>query len=363
MPDPAWSECCAPARFGGKGLLQLTPIADLAAEANVRSSLKLALELCPSIVSSFPRLLPLIGFTGQCEDLQPKKEHKLQRELCNNHFEQEAAARRKQADEWELARISSCCGAGVASAFAPPPGEDDDLWHQLPRCWMPPSTFRCALRISLGLPVVQLRGQCPYCDKAFDDLNFHVTNCVRGGGRQRTHSALKQAVFSAASAAQWCPRLETQPFIDDTGRVDVECFWMGERLLGDTAVVGHTGPHLAAAAETPGGAATCHEATKHRRYGKAAAATDPRMKILPLVWDTYGAPGATAAVTICKLAKGVAQRFDLSITRVISMLRERLAGRIICSIGDIAAEAGWRIHNARPLCRSSTAFAAVADCG
>jgi hypothetical protein len=37
MPDPAWSECCAPARFGGKGLLQLTPIADLAAEANVRS--------------------------------------------------------------------------------------------------------------------------------------------------------------------------------------------------------------------------------------------------------------------------------------------------------------------------------------
>jgi len=72
MPDPAWSECCAPARFGGKGLLQLTPIADLAAEANVRSSLKLALELCPSIVSSFPLLLPLIGFTGQCEDLQPK---------------------------------------------------------------------------------------------------------------------------------------------------------------------------------------------------------------------------------------------------------------------------------------------------
>ena len=87
------------------------------------------------------------------------------------------------------------------------------------------------------------------------------------------------------------------------------------------------------------------------------------MKILPLVWDTYGAPGVTAAATICKLAKGVAQRFDLSITRVISMLRKRLAARIICSIGDIAAEAGWRIHNARPLCRSSTAFGAVADCG
>jgi hypothetical protein len=136
--------------------------------------------------------------------------------------------------------------------------------------------------------------------------------------------------------------LETTPFIDSTGRIDVDCFWCGENLLGDTAVVSH-GPRLAAASREPGGAASAYEQSKLEKYGAAAARTNPNMKVMPLVWDTFGAAGSSAEKFVSRAGSAAANRFGQHHSRVIGLLRERLAARVVHGIAAIVAEASWRI--------------------
>jgi hypothetical protein len=211
---------------------------------------------------------------------QPKPPQHLQRSLSEILAKQAFLLRCASENPREVARCLSAAAPGVAAVFAPSPGVDDDMWHRLPTLWFPSSLFLAALRTHLGLPVVPPKGRCPFCKSVHKQLNVHVVDCTRGGGRQRAHTILKQSAFAAASAAQWAPRLETTPFTDDSGRIDLDCFWLGENILADTAVVS-VGPHLAAAAKEGGGAATAYEQKKIDRYGKAAARTNPAIKITP----------------------------------------------------------------------------------
>ena len=217
------------------------------------------------------------------------------------------------------------------------------MWHRLPTLWLAPNLFIAALRLHLGLAVLPAQGRCPFCNTTREGLEQHALDCMRGGGRQRAHTSIKQAAFVAASAAQWAPRLESSPFVGSTGRIDIDCFWLGERLLGDTAIVS-VNHNLAAA--TPGGAATAYEATKHAKYDAAAAETDRTMQVMPLVWDTFGAAGETAASFMRRVAVGAAHRFSLPHSRVIGIMRERLAARVVAGIAAIAAEADWRVDTA-----------------
>jgi hypothetical protein len=133
------------------------------------------------------------------------------------------------------------------------------------------------------------------------------------------------------------------PFVDSTGRIDLDCIWCGENLLCDTAIVSQE-RHSAQAAQEPGGAATAYEQVKHDKYGAAAQRTNPSMKIMPLVWDTFGAAGKTAEQFASRVARAAANRFDLNQSRVICILRERLAARVVYGLAAIGSEAMWRIE-------------------
>ena len=259
----------------------------------------------------------------------------LQRALCDVPARAAAEARLAKAtassDPVAAARLRSASAPGVAAIFAPTPGVDDDMWHRLPTLWLAPNLFTAALRLHLGLAVLPAQGRCPFCNTTREGLEQHALDCMRGGGRQRAHTSIKQAAFVAASAAQWAPRLESSPFVGSTGRIDIDCFWLGERLLGDTAIVS-VSHSLAAATGTPGGAATAYEATKHAKYDAAAAETDRTMQVMPLVWDTFGAAGETAASFTRRVAIGAAHRFSVPHSRVIGIMRERLAARVVAGI-------------------------------
>jgi hypothetical protein len=353
--DAVWDEVCAPPRFGGLGLLRLSSVAPLAVAACTASSAHLASRLCPAAPSSDScsilrcalsspvfALFPLLAGLVEQALREPKPARGLQRTLCDAPGREAFSQRTVVTEPRVTARRLSCSAPGVAAIFAPTPGVDDDLWHRLPVLWFPPALFIAALRLHLGLSVLPASGRCPFCRCLHADLATHAVDCHRGGGRQRTHTAIKQAVFSAAASAQWAPRLETTPFVDSTGRIDVDCFWCGENLLGDTAVVSH-GPHLSAAAREPGGAATAYEHTKREKYGAAAARTNPNMTVMPLVWDTFGAAGSSAEKFVSRAGLAAANRFGLHHSRVIGLLRERLAARVVHGIAAIVVEASWRI--------------------
>ncbi len=80
------------------------------------------------------------------------------------------------------------------------------------------------------------------------------------------------------------------------------------------------------------------------------------MKITPLVWDTFGAAGKSAGVFTSRVARGAASRFGLCQSRVIGLLRERLASRVVYGIAAITSEAAWRIdaESAPPKLQSAT---------
>jgi hypothetical protein len=354
IPDALWEEICAPPRHGGLGVLRLTSAAPLALAACVASSARLAARLCPAagpadncplfrealsspIFAQFPLLGPLVAH-ALAEENPPKH---LQRTLCDPPSAAAFAERTASGTSPAVARCRSNSAPGVAAVFAPTPGEDDEMWYNLRVLWFTPPVFLAALRLHLGLPSFAASGRCPFCARTREDLNSHVPDCMRGGGRQRAHSSIKQATFAAASAAQWAPRLETTPFVGSTGRADLDCLWLDERILGDTAIVSH-GPHLQAACLEAGGAATQYEATKIATYGAAAAETDSAMVITPLVWDVFGAAGNSASRFISRTGLGAAHRFGLPPSRVIGLLRERLAARVVHGIAAIVSEAIWR---------------------
>ncbi len=57
-----------------------------------------------------------------------------------------------------------------------------------------------------------------------------------------------------------------------------------------------------------------------------------------------------------RLGQCTAHRFGVNQSRLIAILRERLAARVIRGIADIAAEAIWRLEVQRSLCKSSFRF-------
>lgn len=67
------------------------------------------------------------------------------------------------------------------------------------------------------------------------------------------------------------------------------------------------------------------------------------MKVMPLVWDTFGAAGSSAEKFVSRAGLAAASRFGLHHSRVIGLLRERLAARVVHGIAAIVVEASWRI--------------------
>jgi hypothetical protein len=345
VSDEKWSEISAAPRFGGLGLLALAPFAPLALAACVIAALPMAQRLCPMIVgcqdlwlqeslrSSVVARFPLVEQLIQdCLTQAPaRRPLKLQKKLCEivgkSQFEE-----RKAAVGGTRCSLLAC--PGIAGVFAPSPGEELHLWHNLGSLWFPPNVFFGALRMCLGIPFLPAdSGPCPFCAaQVTDDLAYHVLNCKQGGGRQRAHTHLKQALFAAAAAASWAPRLEAAPFATDTGRVDVEAVWCGRRLLIDAAIT----------SEEPTG----YEPTKIARYGEAARRTDARMKVIPAVWHILGGAGTSAFKLTTHLALAVAGRFGVPRVSAIVRLRERLSARVLHAMGDIVVlaslQAQWQ---------------------
>ena len=114
----------------------------------------------------------------------------------------------------------------------------------------------------------------------------------------------------------------------------------GERVLVDTAVV-HAlcNSHVRTAAGSPAAAATAYEKVKHKRYDAPAAATDARMRVTPLIWDSLGAAGDQAAKWTGAVARAVASRFWVAPGFATVTLRERLAATVLRGVARILSAA------------------------
>jgi hypothetical protein len=119
--------------------------------------------------------------------------------------------------------------------------------------------------------------------------------------------------------------LETQPFIEDSGRVDVETFWLGEHLLVDVSIVG--------------GNPVDQQAEKLGRYAAAARNTDRNMRVVPAVWSLFGAAGPEASALTRRLARGAAARFSFPAPRAEQLLEERFAATVLAAMAEIVRSA------------------------
>ena len=105
----------------------------------------------------------------------------------------------------------------------------------------------------------------------------------------------------------------------------------------------------AAAMESPGGAATLYEQTKHRHYG--AAAIEANLKVIPMIQDTHGAWGNEGKRTLRIAYRRIARRFGQSVSSVAQVwrtdmqsLHEQRMANILLAVQEhtptIAAELG-----------------------
>jgi hypothetical protein len=82
-----------------------------------------------------------------------------------------------------------------------------------------PDVFRCAIEYRLDLPVFPAEAPCPQCNWASDVMGDHaVSACRTSGDRIRHHNLIRDAIFSAASAACLAPKKEEKNILDTAAR-------------------------------------------------------------------------------------------------------------------------------------------------
>ena len=219
-----------------------------------------------------------------------------------------------RADGDGLARLNSC-SAPHASGWLYGCAEATE------EEWLTGSELVTALRIRLGLPVSEAEGPCRICGVAVADrFGVHGMCCLAGGLRTRLHHGARDAHVRQCSRGLMAPRPEHRPFssaaYQDT-RVDV---WYerknAERLL-DYAVTCAQQPsdrrYAAVAAKSAGGAADLYaEGKKLGHYAPMLLAEPPeraaRMKVVPMVVDTFGAWGTAATSELQATARAISSR-------------------------------------------------------
>jgi hypothetical protein len=177
-------------------------------------------------------------------------------------------------------------------------------------CWLPPAEFDVTLRLRFGVATGNAGATCNRCHDEQDPLDNHGTHelaCMCGENRIALHNAATDDILAFASRGGLNPSREPRPFAEDAqARLDISFLVGSEMALIDFAVTSHMRRcHMRAAAAESGGAATAYEAVKRSRYQPFLC----RGQVLhPIIFDTMGAWGASAAKPLGIVAKAYARR-------------------------------------------------------
>lgn len=72
--------------------------------------------------------------------------------------------------------------------------------------------FSYALRLWLGLNIIDHEQQCKLCDKIMDTKGYHAMTCLKGGNIIRRHNAIRNIIAGWATKARWSPVLEKMAY-------------------------------------------------------------------------------------------------------------------------------------------------------
>ncbi|KAJ9437851.1 hypothetical protein DIPPA_25035, partial [Diplonema papillatum] len=326
LDEETWAQASLPTRLGGLGLHSCSSTAAIAGVAAALSGWEAGQDLmstetrarvsqaadplcqaavnCPHL-AQHPTVLTKVQDAQRVGAEQKPRQQKI--------WSAEVAQLRREAimevaDERKQARMQSCAARHSAAWLYG--SYDAPEWM-----WLSPAEFNVAVRMRLGLPLTARVGKCRLCgDADADVMGDHSLCCMSGGLRTRAHTALRNEVAAVAREALLTPALEVQPFTQPahTGlRLDVAYQRGGKLRLIDVAItfpLKPTGGSRRKAVEGPGGAATAYEAVKRGKYTRAVEQEAPllAMELVPIVVDTLGAWGDSAAALLLVPVLGVA---------------------------------------------------------
>ena len=228
------------------------------------------------------------------------------------------------ASEDDAVRVSSCQHPWASSWIFPPQSRLGDGL-------IPAAEFRVLLRHRLGAP---LRSPdeatiCSKCHNVYpegDIGGYHALTCSEAGARGRAHTLIVKSLFGHASQGLLNPHLEQHPFASaPTLRLDICFLHQGKNWLLDVAVTHALRPVCKTSARlSPGGASTQYEGVKRNKYGSFVDLGS--QKLCPMVVDTFGAWGVSAAEPLAVIGAAYAKRKNSSIGR--AEFRARLGGSV-----------------------------------
>ena len=173
---------------------------------------------------------------------------------------------------------------------------------------LPSDQFVAAVRFRLGSQLFPQAGQqsC-VCGAPVDLLGDHALSCLRGGAHTSAHNSVVRALADLI-AVRFPGRthIEAHPFAAHYGsRLDLVVDTHDGRTLIDVAL---TNEHAPIAATAPGAWCTEYEQIKVRRYAadiERQLALDPTtpLRLVPAVFDFWGACGQTARTTLPSLLR------------------------------------------------------------
>ena len=205
--------------------------------------------------------------------------------------------------------LSEMLPGASASLHARPSSQPSLRWE--------PDEFRVEIQTRLLAPVYAADSWCPFCDQILDSMGHHARQCAGSCDRNRRHDAVRNEIGEFASRAGKNPELEKAellpPDLDSENQnqrrpADVYLpSWHGGRPAAlDIAI---TSPQradaLQSASQRLGAAAERYEERKRGHLDTAQLCALNGFSFIPIVFETSGGLGPSAACTLKALARSV----------------------------------------------------------
>ena len=233
----------------------------------------------------------------------------------------------------DCARLLSCSSGGIASAWL------TAVPSRYASTAIAPACFIVALKLYLGA-VVCVEDICPCCDKLMDTNGYHATTCKGYYSLSRRHDSLRDIFQRWCSVAQLAPKkepliptkqrdFETQTVYTARTRSDILLLCTGSRPFAvDFAVTSPLQPKFisGAAKETGYAAERYSEEVKEMKYEADFEELDIEFK--PIVLETFGAVCRRGLDLICFVARHVANRRNISVSKAV----QRINAQLSCSL-------------------------------
>jgi hypothetical protein len=233
------------------------------------------------------------------------------------------------------------------------------------------------LKLQLGVDVYEGDGTCAYCGAVNDERGVHARSCTCGGDIDLRHNACRDATFAFCKRGGLRPVREKVDLLAREGETDgrrpadvLICAELGPptaaerdgarpavRHALDFAVVnplGITRTSRGTGATQPEALEAAREYAEGKRRRVETSCEERGLRFYPIVFEaTGGVEGRTAAPTLHRIAKAVAEREEVPVMTI----KHALLGRLSLELVRAAARSVLR-RTARENCGESDAAGA-----